>query len=294
MVNIGKMNEMIASRVSDFGVYLKNGEDEILLPKKYVPEKLRIGDKLSVFIYPDSKERLVASLTPPAAVVGEFAFLKVKAVTKFGAFIEWHPERDLLVPFREQSPEMKLDESYVVRICLDEKTNRLMASSNFRKFLSADPSGLKEGEEVDIILYKKTDLGYKVVINGRYEGLLYNDELYEPVQIGDRKRAFIRIIRADEKIDVSLQPASYKYLSEVEEKIMAMLNRSDGFLPFSDNTMPEEIYAKFGVSKKQFKKAIGGLFKEGKIKISDSWISLGASSDNGRAPRRPVPKRRKK
>jgi len=288
------MNEVVASRVSDFGVYLKNGEDEILLPKKYVPENLKIGDKLSVFIYPDSKERLVASLTPPAAVVGGFAFLKVKAVTNFGAFIEWHPERDLLVPFREQSPEMKLGESYVVRIFLDEKTNRLVASGNFRKFLDADSSRLKEGEEVDIILFKKTDLGYKVVINARYEGLLYNNELYERVQIGDRKRAYIKTIRPDGKIDVSLQPASYKYLSDVEEKIMVLLNQSDGFLPFSDNTMPEEIYAKFGVSKKQFKKAIGGLFKEGKIKISDSWIRLETSIDKNRSPRLQKPKKRKK
>lgn len=287
------MNEMIASRISDFGVYLINGEDEILLPKKYVPEKLKIGDKLSVLIYPDSKERLVASLIPPTAFVGKFAYLKVKAVTKFGAFIEWHPERDLLVPFREQSPEMKLGESYVVRICLDEKTNRLIASSNFRKYLNADPSDLKVGQEVDIILFKKTNLGYKVVINEKYEGLLYDDELFESVQIGDRKRAFIKIIRTDEKIDVSLQPASYKYLSDVEGQIMAMLNQGDGFLPFSDNTRPEEIYAKFGISKKQFKKAIGGLFKKGKIKISENWISLVASTDKSSTPHRHVPKRRK-
>lgn len=276
------MNEMKVVRQSDFGIYLRLGDDEVLLPKKFVPTRLndavgqeetRIGDKLSVFVYHDSEERLVASMTRPSCIVGEFAFLKVKTVAKVGAFLEWHPEKDLFVPFREQNPRMSEGKYYVVRVCLDEKTNRVMGSGNFNRFLSENLSNLKEGQKVDIIVYRTTPLGFQVVADNTFSGLIYADEVFEPLKVGDRKSIYIKKIREDGKIDLSLRQQGFSSIQDAKTLIMDVIRKSNGFLPLSDASRAEEIYVVFGISKKLFKKAIGGLFKEGKICISERGIT---------------------
>ncbi|MDN5204648.1 S1-like domain-containing RNA-binding protein [Fulvivirgaceae bacterium BMA10] len=273
-LELGHYNTLKVAREVEFGYYLTDEEQEILIPRKYVSEETKVGDSLEVFVYKDSEDRLIATTLKPAAVIGEFVALEVKEVNRFGAFMNWGLEKDLLVPFREQQGKMVEGKKYVVRICLDHRTNRLIGVSKIHSFLSKDVSGLEEKQKVDLLVYGRTDLGFKVIINNVNSGLLYENEIFEKLSIGDRREGFIKRIREDGKIDVVLNLNDAQQRSDNTGKILEALEENEGFLALHDKSDPEQIYNILQMSKKNFKKTIGTLYKEKKIKLLPDGIAL--------------------
>jgi uncharacterized protein len=275
MLEIGKYNLLKINKEVDFGIYLDGlDEGEILLPKRYVSENFEVGNEIEVFIYKDSEDRLIATTEEPIATVGEFAYLEVKSVNKFGAFLDWGLPKDLMVPFSEQKQKMIQGEKYLVYIFLDIVTKRIVASSKLDKFLDNVPSNYKEGDEVKITISNETDIGFKAIINNMHWGLLYKNEIFQKLQIGQILDANISKIRDDEKIDLRLIKTGGENIDEVAEKILSTLKTDNGFLPYSDKSDAIEIYNFFGFSKKNFKKAIGNLYKNRLIIIEKDGIRL--------------------
>lgn len=276
MLQIGKFNTLKVVKTVDFGVYLDGGErGEILLPRKFLPERpCAEGDELSVFVYHDSEDRLIATTRAPYAQVGQFARLQVKSVTKVGAFLDWGVEaKDLLVPFREQNGEMQQDRYYVVYVYLDFSTGRIVASAKLDKFLDNVPPEYEPNQSVEILIVQETQLGYKVIINNLHWGIIYHNEIFRPVAIGERISAYIKQVRDDERIDVSLQPMGYENrIDPLSELILQRLDEAGGRLPLSDKSPAEEIARYFQCSKKSFKKAIGALYKARRIVIGEEEI----------------------
>ena len=275
MTEIGKYNLLKIVKKVDFGMYL-DGEElgEILLPQKYAPQDRAIGDQIKVFIYLDSKDRIIATTQKPYASVGQFAMLRVVSATAIGAFLDWGLEKDLLVPFREQKEKMQQGNHYVVYVYLDKKTNRIAASSKLEKYLGRQEADYTVGQLVDLLIAEQTDLGYYAIINNSHKGLLYKDRLFRPLKIGQRVSGVVEKIRMDGKIDLSLQKAGYEKVDELSGRILARLEKSGGRLELTDKTPPETIYKLFGVSKKTFKKALGGLYKKRMIVLENSGIRL--------------------
>lgn len=277
MLEIGKYNRLTILRDTKVGLFLGNGNDadDVLLPNKYVPTNFQIGDEMTVFIYLDHEERPVATTLEPYILLNEFALLRVNYVNQIGAFLDWGLEKDILVPFREQARPMEKGKRYLVYLYLDEKTNRLVASSKINQFLDNDNLTVEKDEEVQLIVSHITDLGINVIINEKHKGLLYKDEVYDDaVRTGDRAIGFIKNIRPDNKIDVSLQKQGYESVEPNAEKILDELRASRGFLRLNDNSHPEDIKTILKMSKKTFKKAIGLLYKEKRIEIKDDGIHL--------------------
>ncbi len=275
MAEIGKINNLEIVKEVDFGVYLDGEEDgEILLPKRYVPEGAGIGDVLEVFIYLDSEDRIIATTEKPLATVGEFAFLEVVAVTPFGAFLNWGLPKDLLVPFREQWQKMEVGRSFVVYIYLDHESKRIVASSKVEKFLDNLPVEFEVGEEVDLMIFGETELGYKAIVDDISTGILYKNEVFQTVKTGQLLKGYVKKIRDDEKIDLSLQKPTVGRFDEFTEKVLSFLKENDGSMPLTDKSPPEVIYETFGMSKKNFKKAIGALYKKRMIVIDEGTIRL--------------------
>ncbi|MTI29733.1 CvfB family protein [Xanthovirga aplysinae] len=274
MLKIGKFNQLKVGRSVQFGLYLESDKGDILLPNKYVPKGTQIGDVLNVFIYTDSEDRLIATTLQPKAVVDEFVALEVKDTVPFGAFLDWGLEKDLLVPKREQHRPMREGEVHVVRLCLDYRTNRVIGVAKLNAFFNKNTKALKKDQEVDVMVYGQTDLGWMVIINQEYSGMLYKNEVFEPLTVGDIRKGFIKKLREDGKIDVSLQPQGFQAVVDSKEKILLALKDAGGFLPYHDKTEPERIKATFQMSKKIFKKIIGNLQKDGKLTISDKGIHL--------------------
>lgn len=278
MIEIGKLNTLTALRETSVGVFL--GEDgldsdqDVLLPNKYVPRSLAVDETITVFVYTDSEDRPIATTLTPKAQRDEFAYLDVVDVTGVGAFLDIGLEKDLLVPYKEQSRPMDAGYAYVVFLYLDEQTNRLVASSKLNKFLDPDVSALEEGNEVELLAYELTDLGVNVIIDNRYRGLLYENELFKPVYVGDRTTGYIRRVRDDGRVDVSLQKPGYQNVEPNAQRILDILKAQNGFLPLSDNSQPELIYKTLEMSKKTFKKAIGALYRERQIRIETDGIHL--------------------
>jgi len=259
----------------DFGIYLDGGEEgEILMPSKYVPEGTKPDDEIEAFIYSDSEDRLIATTEKPFAKVNEFALLKVKAVNKFGAFLDWGILKDLLVPFREQKADMIEGYSYIVYIYLDEKTNRLAASAKINKFLNTEKPAYEINDKVNILIESKTDIGYKAIIENEYSGLLYENEVFKNIKKGDRLKAFVKKIRDDDKIDLALQKSGYEQIDGISETILQILKDNKGFVAANDKSSPEMIKSLFGISKKSFKKAIGSLYKQRLLSFKDDGIKL--------------------
>jgi predicted RNA-binding protein (virulence factor B family) len=253
------------------------GEDEalILLPNQYVPPKTQIDDNIKVFIYRDSEDRIIATTLTPKATVGEFAVLKVKSVTNVGAFLDWGLAKDLLVPFSEQRDKMQVDLSYLVYIYLDNATGRIVATAKIERILRENEVSYNEGDEVEILVGKRSELGFQVLINDDALGMVYKNEIFGHLKIGDRQKAYIKKIRRDGKIDVSLQQQGY--VNEVPksgQQILDLLKEEEGFLPLNDKSSPEDIYYTLKMSKKNFKKAIGLLYKQKLITIEDTGIFL--------------------
>ncbi len=277
MLNIGQHNTLTILRDTKVGLFLGNGNDvdDVLLPNKYVPKVFEIGEEITVFVYLDHEERPVATTLVPYIFLNEFAFLRVNFTNQIGAFMDWGMEKDILVPFKEQARPMEKGKRYLVYLYLDEKTNRLVASSKTNQFLDNDTITVDNGEEVDLIISHITDIGINVIINQKHKGLVYNDEVYdETIRTGDKRIGYIKNVREDGKIDVSLQKLGYQNVEPNAELILDELRASKGFLRLSDNSSPEDIKTILKISKKTFKKAIGLLYKEKLIEIKEEGIYL--------------------
>lgn len=274
-IKLGKYNQLEVVKEVDFGVYLNGDEDgEILLPKRYVPEGTKPGDVLNVFIYLDMEERLVATTLQPYVQVGEFACLEVAWVNQFGAFLNWGLMKDLFVPFREQKMKMQKGKRYVVYVHLDEESYRIVASAKVEHFLSTEKSDYQPGQEVEVLVWQRTELGYKVIVENKFSGMLYHNEIFQPLEVGMRLTAFIKQVRSDGKIDLVLQKAGARKVDDFSEVLWQYIKDNDGFTPLNDKTDAEVIYHTFGVSKKTFKKAVGDLYKKRRIVLEEDGIHL--------------------
>jgi len=275
MAILGKVNPLKVVKLVDFGVYLDGGSDgEILLPKRYVPEVCEIGDTVSVFIYNDSEDRLIATTEKPYAMVGEFAALEVVEVNEVGAFLDWGLMKNLMVPFREQKLKMEEGRRYPVFLFVDFDSKRITASAKIEKFVDESKPELEVGQEVDLLIYKKTDMGWKAVINQQYTGVLYDNEIFKEIHTGETLKGFVKQIRPDDKIDLMLQKAGFEKIDDFALKLHALLKEADGFLPFTDKSQADDIYEEFGISKKTFKKAVGDLYKKRQIVLEQDGIRL--------------------
>lgn len=265
-----------------FGVFLDGGrEGDILMPQKYVPEGTKVGDSIKCFVYLDQDERPVATTETPLAKVGDFAFLECTWVNEYGAFLDWGLMKDLFCPFREQKKKMEMGDSYIVYIHIDEESYRIVATAKVDKYLSsAHPTGnnaeegLAVGTPVSLLVWQKTDLGFKVIVDNKYQGLIYRNQIFRHVQTGDRMTGYIEKVRPDGKLDISLQPTGRKQTIDFAETLIQWLEDHDGFAPFGDKSAPDDIKRTFQVSKKVFKKAVGELYKRRIITITDDGIQL--------------------
>jgi len=276
MIELGKYNRLRACRVVDRGMMLCDDDsgEEVLLPAQEEPEDLLVDDKLEVFIYKDGEDNLIATLHTPKIKRGEFAYLKVVEVTTYGAFLDWGLPKDLLVPFSEQARKMTRDNWYIVYCYLDEITQRLVASSRIDRFLKDEPEDLERGDEVELLIGPTTDLGVNVIINDKYKGLIFHKDIYQTVEIGERRKGYIKKVKPEGKIDVSLQPPGYKRVPGNADKILTKLEKNQGFLPLTDKSDPARIHDELEMSKKTFKKAIGALYKQRQIRIEPEGIYL--------------------
>ncbi|KQS53453.1 MULTISPECIES: CvfB family protein [Flavobacterium] len=275
MIEIGKYNTLTIDRDTQVGLFLTDGKEDVLLPNKYVPKVFEIGEEIEVFVYLDHEERPVATTLRPYIQLNEFALLRVNYTNRIGAFMDWGLEKDILVPFKEQARPMEKGKRYLVFLYMDEKTNRLVASSKTNQFLNNEELTVEVGEEVDLIVSHITDLGINVIINEQHKGLIYKDEVYDDrIRTGDRLRGYIKAIRPGNKIDVALQKQGFDAVEPNAEKIMDELRASRGFLRLNDNSHPEDIKTVLKMSKKTFKKAIGVLYKQKLIEIKEDGIYL--------------------
>lgn len=274
-IKLGEYNLLKVVKEVDFGMYLDGGDEgEILLPKRYVTEGLKIGDELEVFIYLDQEERPVATTEKPLAKVGDFAYLEVKWINEHGAFLGWGLMKDLFCPFREQKKRMAIGNSYIVHVHIDEESYRIMASAKVERYMREDHPHYKHGEEVDLLIWQKTDLGFKVIIDNQYPGLLYQDQIFQYIHTGDRMKGYISRVRPDGKIDVSLQKMGRQQTTDFSETLYQYLLDNDGECDLGDKSEADDIYERFHVSKKVFKRAIGDLYKKHLITVSPRSISL--------------------
>ncbi len=275
MADIGKMNVLPVLRSSDFGLFLDGGElGDILLPKRYAADSLKPGDTVEVFIMLDSEDRLTATTLKPFAMVDEFACLRVVSVTAVGAFLDWGLPKDLLVPFREQKTKMREGQFQMVRIYLDRVSGRLAATAKLDKFLDKSEANFDPGEKVELLVCAKTDLGYKVIVNGSHWGLVFSNEVFQPLERGQRLDGFVKQLREDGKIDLCLQKPGYEKVTNLTDVILNHLKGQGGFMPITGKSSPEEIRALFGVSKKTYKQAIGALYKKRRIEFVDEGTKL--------------------
>ena len=274
-IELGKYNQLEVVKEVDFGVYLNGGEEgEILLPKRYVPEGCKPGDVLNVFIYLDNEERLIATTLQPLVQVGEFACLEVAWVNEFGAFLDWGLMKDLFVPFREQKMKMQKGHRYVIHAHVDEESYRIMASAKIERYLSKDMPDYEPGQEVEVMVWQKTDLGYKVIVENRYGGLVYQNEIFQPLQPGMKLAAYVRQVREDGKIDLALQQDGQRKVKDFSDVLLQFIKEQGGYTTLNDKSAAEIIYDTFGVSKKTFKKAVGDLYKKRLVVLEEGGIRL--------------------
>ena len=259
---------------------------DILLPKRYVPAKCRAGDEVEVFVYVNKEDRLRATTQKPYATVGQFAKLRMVANSSSGAFLDWGLQKDLLVPKREQHARMEEGKSYVVFVFLDAKTNRITASAKLDKFLGLEPPDYDEGAEVDLLICDKTDMGYKAVVNNAHWGMIYKNEVFQKLHIGQELKGYIKKIREDHKIDLHLQQSGYEKIDAISRTILKTIKNHGGRIAVTDKTKPEDIYTLFGISKKTFKKAIGALYKKRLVTMDTNGIKLARGKADRREPRR--------
>lgn len=274
-IQLGDYNRLKIVKRVDFGLYLDGGQEgEILLPKRYVPQGVNVGDEIEVFLYLDQDERLVATTETPLAKVGDFAFLEVAWVNEYGAFLKWGLMKDLFCPFREQKMRMEQGRSYIVHVHIDEESYRIVASAKVERYLAQGRPEVKRYSKADLLVWQKTDLGFKVIVNNRYAGLVYDDQVFCPLHTGDRVEGYIDNIRLDGKLDITLQPTGRRQTLDFADTLLQYLQEHGGTCPFGDKSEAEDIKHVFHVSKKVFKRAVGDLYKKHLISIADLHIQL--------------------
>ena len=274
MVAAGQYHRLKVIKKVDFGVYLDGYGTELLLPKRFVPGNLKEGDEIRVFVYHDSENRLIATTQEPKGIVGDVVMLDVVSVTRQGAFLDWGLMKDLFLPLSQQKLKAFKGQSLAVLIYIDQQTGRVAATEKFGQFLGNENLMVKEKDEVDLFIYRKTDLGYEVIINNKHIGLMHFGDVFQNVRVGDRLKGYVKTIRPDQKIDVMPGRSGYKRVEEETEKILRLLSENDGYLPYHDKSDPEDIYSFFGMSKKAFKMAVGALYKKQLISLEKGGIRL--------------------
>lgn len=275
MAEIGKMNGLPVLRACDHGLVLDGGElGEILMPNRYIPNDWHAGDILDIFLMLDSEDRLTATSLTPKAMVDEFACLQVVAATNIGAFLDWGLPKDLFVPFREQNVELREGQTTVVRIYFDQISKRIAASAKLDRYLDQTPAMFEAGEKVQLMVCAKTDLGYKCIINDTHWGMVFSNDVFQPLEKGKCLDGYIKEVRPDGKVDLSLQKMDANRFSNLADQIVNHLKEQGGFMPVTDKSPPEEIYRLFGVSKKAYKRAIGGLYKKRLITFENNGTKL--------------------
>jgi len=274
MVLVGEYNTLKVVKEVDFGLYLDGGTDEILLPKRYVPQGLKTGDEINVFVYHDNEGRLIATTDKPYASVGEMAMLEVADVTPHGAFLKWGIMKDVFIPVAYMEQRMRKGEKRLVMLVIDAQTGRVTATEKIDQFLTNLDLTVKEGEEVDLLIFQKTDIGYKVIINSKHTGVLHYNEVFKDLETGDKLRGYIKKIRPGNKIDVSPGVKGYGRVMSEEEKVLEVIRNNNGYIPYNDKSDPESIYAFLGMSKKTFKMILGALYKKRLIEFTQTGTKL--------------------
>lgn len=274
MVKVGEYNRLRVNRQLEFGVYLDDGREGILLPKRYVPPGTKEGDELRVFVYHDSEDRLIATTEKPKALVNEIARLKVVSTTPQGAFLDWGLMKDLFVPRSQQLNAMHAGEEYLVRIYIDERTGRLAATEKIEPFLSNESLTVHEMDLVHLAVFRRSDIGFVMIVNHQHTGILHFNEVYRTIGVGDAYEGYVKKIYDDHRIDVVLGKPGYQRVEGELQKILDLLADNNGYLPYNDKSDPEEIYSFFGMSKKTFKMSTGSLFKQRKIVFTKTGIKL--------------------
>ena len=277
-IELGKFNQLEVVKEVDFGLYLDGGEEgEILLPTRYVSEGCQVGDMLNVFLYLDIDERLIATTLTPLVQVGQFACLEVAWVNQFGAFLNWGLMKDLFVPFSEQKMKMQVGRKYVIHAHLDDESYRIVASAKVERYLSKDIPDYAPGTEVDILIWQKTDLGFKAIIDNKHSGLLYENEIFCTLETGMQMRAFVKQVREDGKVDLILQKPGFEKIDDFSKTLLDYIKEHGGRIHLNDKSPAEDIYDTFGVSKKTFKKGVGDLYKKRLISLQENGITLAES-----------------
>ena len=274
MIKIGEYNTLKVIKQKEMGVFLDDGAEGILLPRRFVPPGTRIGDELKVFLYHDGEDRVIATTLQPRGVLGDIVRLRVVNTTPQGAFMDWGLMKDIFVPKSQQISFMRPGGEYLVKIYKDERTGRLAATERIEPSLSNDELTVKEKDVVDLLVYRQSDLGYVVIINNRHTGILHFNEVFRDIRIGDRFQGFVKTILPGNKIDVVAGKPGYERVEDESEKILRLLKENDGYLPYHDKSSPEEIYSFFDMSKKTFKMTTGALYKQRKIELTKSGIKL--------------------
>ncbi len=272
MIKVGEYNTLKVIRTVDFGLYLEDGADGLLLPKRFVPQGAKEGDELEVFVYHDSEQRLIATTQRPLGIVGEIVMLEVVSVTPQGAFMDWGLMKDIFVPKSKQLMGMRPGGRYLVKIFIDEQTGRVAATEKLESFLDNEELTVKEMDVVDLIVWRRTDIGYAMIINHRHTGVLHFNEIYRNISEGDAFKGYIKHIYPDNKIDVVIGKPGYQRVEDESAKVMRLLKENNGYLPYNDKSSPDDIYSFFGMSKKTFKMTTGGLFKQRKIAFTTTGI----------------------
>ena len=280
MILIGKTNTLTILRQTPPGMFLGDDNNEVvLLPNKCIEPDFKVGDQIDVFVYRDSEDRIIATRLKPFVEIDQFAYLYVSEVSRVGAFLDWGLEKDLFVPFKEQKQKMIEGHSYVVYIYLDEMTERIVASSKINKFISNEVLQVEQGEEVDLLVYNETDLGFTCVINSLHKGLIYHNDVFTDLAVGDTVKGYVKLIREGNLIDLSLQKVGFKHVLSSTEKILEYLNAHDGYLELTDKASPDLIERRFDMSKATYKKSIGILYRQRKITIHDDGVRLVAAKE---------------
>jgi predicted RNA-binding protein (virulence factor B family) len=277
-IELGKFNQLEVVKEVDFGVYLDGGDEgEILLPTRYVPEGCQVGELLNVFLYLDMEERLIATTNTPLVQVGQFACLEVSWVNEYGAFLNWGLMKDLFVPFSEQKQKMEVGHKYVIHAHLDEESYRIVASAKIERYLSKEIPTYSPDEEVEILIWQKTDLGFKAIIDNKYSGLIYENEVFRTLRTGMELTAYVKQVRPDGKVDLMLQKPGFEKVDDFAQTLLTYIKEQGGRISLNDKSPADEIYAAFGVSKKTFKKGVGELYKKRLILLEDNTIRLAKS-----------------
>jgi uncharacterized protein len=274
MIKAGVFHFLKVQRKTAVGLFLEDGKDGLLVPKRFAPSRIQIGEELKVFVYHDSEDRLIATTQIPKAVVGEIAFLTAVSITPQGAFLDWGLMKDLFVPKTKQLTGMRVGGNYLVKLYVDEQTGRVAATEKFESSLSNEELTVKEKDLVQLLVYRPTEIGYVVIINNRHMGMLHFNEVYRTIEVGDALEGFIKTIRPDNKIDVVVGKPGYQRVEDEAGKILRLLRENKGYLPYYDKSSPEDIYAFFGMSKKTFKMTLGALYKQQKILLTGTGIKL--------------------